>query len=64
LIRFCFVFHFYKREPARAAGIAVGHNPGAIDGAVPFKQGSNSLFGDIEIEVAHENILHTILQTI
>jgi hypothetical protein len=59
LVRFRFVFHFDEREPARAAGVAIRHNPGAVDGAVSFKQASDSLFTDVEVKVAHKNVLHS-----
>ena len=64
LIRLPFVFHFDERETARTAGVTIRHDPGAIDLAIPFKQAADGFFRGVEVEVAHENILHSSLLTI
>jgi hypothetical protein len=64
LVGFRFVGHFHKGKTARAASFTIGHDTGAIDGAVPFKQTAQRFLSRVEVQVADENILHTILLTI
>ena len=64
LVRFRFVLHFDKCEAARPAGIAVRHDARAVHLAVPFEQAAHRFFRNVEVEVAHKNILHSILLTI
>ena len=59
LIRLPFIFHFDERETARTAGIAIRHDAGAVHLAVPLEQAADSLFRGVEIEVAHEDVLHS-----
>jgi hypothetical protein len=61
LIRLAFVFHFHEREPARTAGFAICHYPGAVNLAIPFEEAADRLFTGIKIQVAYENILHSFL---
>jgi hypothetical protein len=49
LIRLGFVLHFDEREPPGPAGVAVGHDAGAVHGPVSFKQAAYSLFSGVEI---------------
>jgi len=64
LIRLAFIFHFDECETARPSGFAIRHNPGAIHLAVPFEEATNTLFTGIEVQVAYENILHSVLLSI
>jgi len=64
LIRLAFIFHFDKCETTRPAGFAIRHNPGAIHLAISFEEAANTLFGGIEVQVAYENILHSVLLSI
>src|ERR1039457_2795653 len=57
-IRFRVCGHFDKSEPSGLAGIPVGDDVDALDGAIRFKQRSNRSFGSPEVEVAYKNILH------
>jgi hypothetical protein len=59
LIRFRFVLHFHKRETAGTAGVAIGHDPGAVHCAVSFEETTYGLFGCVEIQIPYENILHS-----
>jgi hypothetical protein len=59
LIRFRLILHFNEGESPGTAGIAIGHNSGAIDGAVSFEETAYRLFGCVEIQIAYENILHS-----
>jgi hypothetical protein len=59
LIRLSFVCHFDECETAGTAGIAIRHDAGAIHNTVPFKQAAHCLFGNVEIQVADEDVLHS-----
>jgi hypothetical protein len=59
LVGLGFVFHFNKCEPARPAGVTICHNSGAVDRAVLFEQGPYCLFGNVEIQVADEDVFHS-----
>jgi hypothetical protein len=64
LIRFPFIFHFDKREPARTAGVAIRHDTCAVNLPIPLKQAAHGFFRNVEVEVAHKYVLHSILLTI
>ena len=64
LVRFRFIFHFDEGEPARAAGVAIRHDPGAVHRAVTLEEAADCLFRNVEIEIANEDVLHSILLTI
>jgi hypothetical protein len=59
LIRFRLILHFHKRETAGTPGVAIGHNPGAVNGAVSLEETTYRLFGCVEIQIPYENILHS-----
>jgi hypothetical protein len=59
LIRLSFVFHLNECETAGTAGVAIRHDSGAIHDTVPCKQATHCLFGNVEIQVADEDVLHS-----
>src|ERR1039458_3584673 len=61
LVRLRFVIHLDKGKPARTAGIAICHDVRAAHLAVLLEQAAHSLFRCLKIEVAHENLLHSLL---
>jgi hypothetical protein len=52
------VGHFYKPETARAAGVAISHDADAIHLSVRREQLAQFVFPGVEIQIAHEYILH------
>ena len=51
------VGHFHKTEPARAAGVAVGHDADPVYLSVRLEHLPQFFFRSIEVEVPNENIL-------
>jgi hypothetical protein len=64
LIRLAFIFHLDECETPGTSGFAIGHDSGAINLAVTFEEAADTLFGGVEIQVAYEYVLHSILLSI
>src|SRR5262249_59049037 len=59
LLGLVLVLHFYESESAGPAGVAVGHDASAVDGAVSFKEAPDRVFRRVEFQVSYEDILHS-----
>jgi hypothetical protein len=55
-----FVFHFYESESTGTSGVAISHDSGTGNSAVPFEQCADGIIGGAVREIAHENVLHSI----
>ena len=50
--------HFHEGEPSGLSRVAVCYNVYTVNRSIPFKQGSNRVFGSAEAQVSYKNILH------
>jgi hypothetical protein len=64
LIRLAFILHLDECETAGTAGFTICHDSGTVHLAVAFKEAADTLFGGVEIQVAYEYVLHSILLSI
>jgi hypothetical protein len=56
-VSFFGVGHLYKTEPARAAGVTIGHDANPVDLSVRLEHPPQFFFRCVEVEVPNENIL-------
>jgi hypothetical protein len=59
-VAFFRVHHFDETESARTAGIAISQDRNAVHLSVCLEHLSQLIFRGVEIEIAHEDILHAL----